>query len=243
MGARFIYSRRSSMQGKVWTEEELKSVNSSLENKTPQDIIRWVVENFRREEFALACSFAELTLLDILIKIKPDARVFYIDTGFLFKETLECVEKAEGKYGIMVERITPSLSREEIEKKYGAELWKKDPDRCCALLKVEPMTRVLKGLKCWLTGLRRCESPSRANAPIVGWDKKFGLVKVNPLANWSDKEVWDYITKNEVPYNALLDKGYPSIGCEPCTRPVAEGEYRRAGRWAGFNKTECGLHK
>ena len=227
---------------KAWTEEELKEVNASLEGKGPEAAIKWVVENFRRDEFALACSFAELTLLDMIVKIKPDARIFYLDTGHLFKETLDVVKRAEAKYGIKVERHTACISAKEMDEKYGKELWKTDPDRCCEILKVEPLKKVLSGLKCWMTGLRRTEASTRAGAPIVAWDRKFNLVKVNPIVDWTEKQVWDYIAANGVPYNRLIDEGYPSIGCEPCTRQVAPGEDPRSGRWAG-KKTECGLHK
>lgn len=231
------------MTSKVWTEEELKGISDSLEGKGPQAALKWVIENFDTNEFALASSFAELTLLDMLVKLKPDARIFYLDTGHLFKETREVVEKAEKKYGIKIERHSSKMTPEEVAEKYGPELWKRDPDECCEILKVQPLKEVLSGLKCWITGLRRAETKNRANAPMVGWDAKFKLVKVNPLVNWSDKEVWDYITANNVPYNTLLDNGYPSIGCRECTNPVAPGEDPRSGRWSGSRKTECGLHK
>ncbi len=131
---------------RAWTEDELKEVNSSLEGKGPEAAIRWVVENFARDECALACSFAELTLLDIVVKIKPDARIFYLDTGHLFKETLDVVKRAEARYGIKVERHTACISPEEMDAKYGPELWKTDPDKCCEILKVEPLKKVLSGL-------------------------------------------------------------------------------------------------
>lgn len=227
---------------KKWTKEELEKVNRELDGKDPREVIRWVVENFDREDFALACSFGHLTLLDLLIKIKPDARVFCLDTGLHFDETYELKEKAEARYGIKVETYYPELTLDEMERKHGPELWRTDPDKCCEIRKVDPLKKVLSGLKVWLTGIRRDESPTRANAPVVGWDAKYGLIKVNPLACWTRKEVWDYIVKNDIPYNELFDKGYPSIGCEPCTKAVESGD-ERSGRWAGHAKTECGLHK
>lgn len=229
------------MTGKVWTPEELKEVNAGLEGKTAEDALRWVVGNFKRDEFALACSFAECVTVDMLLKLKPGARVFYLDTGLLFKETYDVVKEVEKRYGITVERCAPDESVEEMTSKRG-KLWKTDPDRCCDLRKVAPLRKVLSTLKLWITGLRRDESPSRANAPIVGWDEKFNLIKVNPIAGWTRKQVWDYIAKHNVPYNKLLDKGYASIGCEPCTG-LAVGTDERSGRWAGRAKTECGLHK
>lgn len=228
---------------KIWTIEELKKVSDSLEDKTPQDILRWVVENFNREDFALACSFGEPVLLDMLVKIKPDARIFYIDTGLHFKETIELKDRIEAKYGITIERLTPEQTLEEMAGDYGPELWERNPDLCCNIRKVQPLREILSTLKAWITGIRRDQSPTRRDAPVVGFDIKHGLVKVNPLVNWTAKDVWMYMQENDVPYNKLLDQAYTSIGCEPCTRPIRPGEDERAGRWAGHNKTECGLHK
>lgn len=229
------------MTTKHWTTEELKEVNAGLEGKTAEDALRWVVDNFKREEFGLACSFAECVTVDMLLKLKPDARVFYLDTGLLFKETYDVVKEVENRYGITVERYASGESVGEMTSKRG-EIWKTDPDLCCDLRKVRPLRKVLSTLKLWITGLRREESPSRANAPIAGWDEKFNLIKVNPIAGWTRKQVWDYVAEHNVPYNKLLDKGYASIGCEPCTG-LAAGPDDRSGRWAGREKTECGLHK
>lgn len=226
-----------------WTAEELKEVSDRLESLEPQDALRWVVDNFETREFALACSFAEIVALDMLINIKPDARVFYIDTGYLFQETKDVIESVKNKYGINIERYASKRTEADIAREYGPELWKRDPDKCCELNKVEPLKEALSGLKLWISGVRRYQSPTRANTPIVEWDRKYNLIKVNPLAKWTKKQIWDYITANKLPYNALLDRGYPSIGCFPCTRPVNPGDDPRSGRWAGFEKTECGLHK
>lgn len=231
------------MTDKTWTEEELDRVNSGLDGRPPEEVLGWVVDNFDTGEFALACSLGELVLLDMLVGIKKDARIFFIDTDLHFKETLELRELVEKRYGITLERYAPELTVEEMAEKYGPELWKRDPDKCCRIRKVEPLKRVLSTLKLWITGIRRDQSETRRNAPVVGWDARNGLIKVNPLACWTRKEVWDYILKHKVPYNALLDKGYPSIGCGPCTCPVGEGEDQRSGRWAGRFKTECGLHE
>ncbi|MBI5971250.1 MAG: phosphoadenylyl-sulfate reductase [Deltaproteobacteria bacterium] len=228
------------MTTKVWTPEELKEVAVALEGKPPEDALRWSVDNFKRDEFALACSFAECVTVDMLLKVKPDARVFYLDTGLLFKETYQVVKEVERKYGIIVERYAPDIGLEEMASKHGPELWKTNPDLCCDIRKVRPLKKVLSTLKLWITGLRRDEAPSRGTAPIVGWDEKFNLIKVNPIAAWSRKQVWDYVTKYGVPYNKLLDKGYTSIGCEPCTGLASSDE--RGGRWPGRAKIECGLH-
>lgn len=230
---------------KIWTESELKNISEGLEGKAPEEAIRWAVENFETKELSLACSFGaeDVVLVDMLIKIKPDARIFYLDTDLLFKETAEVMERIIQKYGVTPERYGAKSTLEEMEREFGPELWKKEPDRCCDIRKMVPLAEALSNLRCWITGIRRDQAPTRANAPIVSWDAKFGLVKVNPLVKWTTKDVWDYITKNNVPYNTLHDRNFPSIGCEPCTRPVAPGEDPRAGRWAGFQKTECGLHK
>lgn len=230
-------------RNKIWTKEELAEADAALVGKGAEAVLRWVVENFDRADYKLACSFAECVLIDMLIKIDPKAAVFYLDSGLLFKETHDVVARVEKKYGIKVERKSTAMSLEEMAAKYGPELWKKNPDLCCDIRKVRPMKEALSGLKLWITGLRREESPTRANIPVIGWDDKFGLIKVNPIADWNRKQVWDYIIKNQVPYNELLDKGYASIGCAPCTAPVGEGDDERSGRWAGRAKTECGLHK
>lgn len=230
---------------KTWTESELKNISESLEGKAPEEAIKWAVENFEKKELSLACSFGaeDVVLVDMLVKIKPDARIFYLDTDLLFKETHAVMEQIKAKYGVAPERYGAKRTLEEMEKEFGPELWKKEPDKCCDIRKMVPLAEALSELRCWITGIRRDQSPTRANAPVVSWDAKFGLVKVNPLVRWTNKDVWDYIAKNNVPYCELHDKNFPSIGCEPCTRPVAPGEDPRAGRWAGFQKTECGLHK
>jgi len=161
----------------------------------------------------------------------------------LFPETYEVRDRLIEKYNIQPVRYRPFLSVEDQAKVYGDELWTQNPDLCCGMRKVQPLTQALKPLKAWITGIRRDQAPTRANAGIVEWDGKFNLVKVNPLAPWTWDQVWSYISENQVPYCALHDQGYPSIGCAPCTRRVAAGEDPRAGRWSGFQKTECGLHQ
>ena len=227
---------------KVWTETEISRVSAELEGKPPQDVLRWVVDNFETGEFALACSFGAIVLVDMLVKIAPDARIFYIDTGLLFAETLEMKNKVEEKYSITVERYAPAMTLEEMASEHGPELWKRDPDKCCNIRKVVPLKEVLSGLELWITGIRRDQSPTRAGTQVVAIDPLHKLLKVSPLATWSSKQMWEYISANDVPYNALFDKGYPSVGCEPCTKPVKLGEDERSGRWGGHEKTECGLH-
>jgi phosphoadenosine phosphosulfate reductase len=168
--------------------------------------------------------------------------VFTLDTDFLFPETYALIDTIEKQYGLEVERTRPEYTPEAQAEKFGAALWGSHPDQCCNIRKVEPLKKHLSGLQAWVTGVRRDQAPTRANTKKLEWDAKFGLVKLNPLADWTSPQVWDYIRENSVPYNPLHDQNYPSIGCTYCTRPVMPGEDPRAGRWSGFNKTECGLH-
>jgi len=228
-----------------WTPEEFAEVSAALEGQGPAAALRWAYEQFPHEEIALACSFGseDVALVDMISKVAPDARLFYLDTNFLFPETYDVIAKVRETYPIRMEQVLPLLTPEEQAAQHGGELWRRDPDACCGIRKVEPLKRVLGGLNAWITGIRREQSPTRANAHVVEWDQKFGLVKINPLVAWTDKDVWTYIVENNVPYNVLHDQGYPSIGCTYCTRAVKPGEDPRAGRWSGFQKTECGLHQ
>jgi phosphoadenosine phosphosulfate reductase len=168
--------------------------------------------------------------------------VFNLDTGYQFKETLELRDRIAQRYGIAVELQQPELSTDEYERLHGGPVYSRDSDRCCRDRKIHVLHRAVKGYAAWMSGIRRDQSPHRAGAPIVGWDKKFGLVKISPLANWTNKDVWKRIVDENIPYNPLHDQGYPSIGCWPCTRAVHSDEDERAGRWSGTSKTECGLH-
>jgi len=178
----------------------------------------------------------------MLAKIEPRVYVFNLDTGYQFDETLETRDRIAEKYGVFVDLQQPELSVEEFEAAHGGPLYKVDSNRCCYERKIRVLHRVVRGFDAWMSAIRRDQSPHRAKAPIVGWDRKFGLVKISPLANWTNRKVWDRLVKDRVPYNPLHDQGYLSIGCKPCTRPVTEGEDERAGRWSGSAKTECGLH-
>lgn len=221
-----------------------QALGARFEDSPPQAVLAWALGAFAPGTIALACSFGaeDVALVDMIAQIRPGTHVFYLDTGLLFPETYATRDRIAARYDIRLRRITPPITLEEQAEQWGEDLWARDPDRCCALRKVEPLGRVLAGYKAWITGIRRDQAPTRAQAPVVGWDGKFGLVKVNPLARWSSQEVWAYIRSRGVPYNPLHDQHYPSIGCAPCTRPVAPGEDGRAGRWSGFGKTECGLH-
>ena len=223
--------------------EDLKLISNHFEDKSPEDVIRWAGDRFG-SDMALACSFGtdDMALLDMLSKVAPNVRVFYLDTGVLFQETYKLIEISTERYGIKPIQLLPDLSLEQQTSTLGDNLWEREPDRCCNIRKVQPLSRFLSGLQAWITGIRRDQTPARAHAGIVEIDKKFRLVKINPLARWTDAMVWDYLRANKVPYNPLHEQGYPSIGCIPCTSQVKPGEDPRSGRWRGFTKDECGLH-
>lgn len=214
-----------------------------FETKSPQELLKWAVEQF--PNITLACSFGaeDVVLVDMLQKISPSTDIFYLDTDLHFKETYETRDRLQERYGVKFVQAKSELTLEEQAAKFGEELWKSDPNQCCNLRKVVPLTQTLGRYDAWFTGIRRDQAPTRANAKKVEYDTKFGLVKFNPLADWTSEDVWNYIRENDVIYNSLHDQNYPSIGCEKCTKQVAPGEDPRAGRWAGFEKTECGLHK
>jgi phosphoadenosine phosphosulfate reductase len=227
-------------------EEELEflaSASERLEKATPEEIIAWTVDNyFPRLTMATAFGPEGCVILAMLARIQPRTYVFNLDTGYQFKETLDLRDRIAQRYGIEVDLQRPDTTVEEYEKLHGGPVYKTDSNRCCADRKIAVLKRVSRGFDAWMSGIRRDQSPHRAGAPIVGWDKKFGLVKISPLANWTKNDVWKRITSEDIPYNPLHDQGYPSIGCWPCTRAVMFGEDERAGRWSGTGKTECGLH-
>lgn len=223
--------------------DELARASLALESATPQDILSWAVNRFA-PRFTMATAFGPegMVLIHMLAEIAPATPIFNLDTGYQFPETLALREKVKERYGIEVALIRPETTVEEYEQLHGGPLYRTNPDQCCYDRKVRVLYRAVVGMHAWASAIRRDQSPDRANAPIVGWDKKFGLVKVSPLANWTKQKVWGFIEKHKIPYNPLHDQGYTSIGCWPCTRPVLLGEDERAGRWSGFAKTECGLH-
>jgi phosphoadenosine phosphosulfate reductase len=223
--------------------DELAAISASFETATPQAILRWAVGRFGKR-FTMATAFGPegMTIIHMLSEISSTTPIFNLDTGYQFPETLALREKIKERYGIEVELKRPALSVEEYERVHGGPLYKTEPDRCCADRKIAVLREAARGMHAWASAIRRDQSPDRAVAPIVGWDKKFQLVKISPLANWTKKQVWGLIASENIPYNPLHDHGYVSIGCWPCTRPVSLGEDERAGRWSGTAKTECGLH-
>ena len=223
--------------------EELERESASLEKATPKEILRWAVDRFA-PKFTMATAFGPegMTIIHMLAEVAPETPIFNLDTGYQFKETLELRERVKEKYGIEVEYKLPELTVAEYEAANGGPVYKSNPNQCCFDRKLKVLHESAKGHHAWASAIRRDQSPDRATAPIVGWDRKFQLVKISPLANWTKKHVWSMITSENIPYNPLHDQGYPSVGCFPCTRAVLPGEDERAGRWSGFKKTECGLH-
>ena len=228
----------------TWTEERLKATSDSLEGATPQEILRWAIGEFS-PDITLACSFggvSGMALLDMTMKIDSSVPVFYIDTDFLFPETYALRDQASARYGVAPIGFKTTLTPEAQAEQHGEALWTRDPDLCCDIRKVEPNRRALAGKRAWIAGLRRDQGSTRRDVGIVEWDAQSDLVKVNPLANWTEQQVWGYIFQERVPFNPLHEQGYPSIGCTHCTRAVKPGEDPRAGRWSGFDKVECGIH-
>jgi phosphoadenosine phosphosulfate reductase len=223
--------------------EKLCEHSQRLETATPREIIAWAVETyFPKLTMATAFGPEGCVIIHYLAEIEPRTAVFNLDTGYQFEETLALRERILKRYGMAVELKRAATSVAEYEAQNGGPLYKINPDKCCFDRKVTVLREAAVGMLAWMSGIRRDQSTDRARAPIVGWDKKFGLVKISPLANWSKKDVWKLITDQDIPYNPLYDAGYTSIGCWPCTRAVMFGEDERAGRWSGTAKVECGLH-
>jgi phosphoadenosine phosphosulfate reductase len=209
-----------------------------LEQATAEEVLQFAVEHFHPRLY-VACSFQKeaSVIMDLLVRIEPAVHFFTLDTGLLFRETYETWDRVERHYGIEIDRQA-GISLAEQANRYGERLWERDPDLCCEERKVIPLRDRLRGADAWVAGLRREQSRTRSSTKKIGWDKRHGLWKINPLAEWSEADVWAYILANDVPYHPLHDQGYQSIGCTHCTRPSAG----RHGRWAGTDKIECGLH-
>ena len=217
---------------------------TDLRQLAPEQLLAWTADRFGTDVVCLSALGAEdCALIDMIARGSLGIPIVTIDTAVLFRETYALWSRLEKKYGIEISGIRTDLipdagpASPEID-----HLWEREPDRCCQLRKVVPLKRELSGRQAWITGIRREQSETRRNAQLVEWDQAFGLVKLNPLAAWTNAQVWSYLKEHDVPYNPLHDSGYPSIGCEPCTSQVGAGEAGRAGRWRGREKTECGLH-
>jgi phosphoadenosine phosphosulfate reductase len=224
-------------------KDQIEELQIVAEAWKPERVLEWAFERFG-DTVAISSAFGAegMALIDIASRVRKHFRLFTLDTEFLFPETHNLMDRVEERYGITIERVYPLNSPEEQERIYGAALWERQADQCCNLRKVEPLRRKLSELSAWITSIRRDQTSSRAGAGKVQWDEKFGLVQINPIADWSSKQVWQYIRQHDVPYNVLHERSYPSIGCTHCTRAVLPGEDPRAGRWSGSSKTECGLH-
>jgi phosphoadenylyl-sulfate reductase (thioredoxin) len=224
----------------VTIREELSRLAGAFEGAPPEEIIAAVALRFPGR-IALACSFGaeDCVLLDVVARTPLPVEIFTLDTGFLFAETYALWTRLEERYGVRIRPVTADLPSVEPGL---APPWHRDPDACCAARKVAPLQGALAGLAAWVTGIRREQTSDRANAKVIEWDARFGLVKVNPLAGWTSEDVWNHVRAHDVPTSPLHAQGYLSIGCAPCTSPVRPGEDPRAGRWRGREKTECGLH-
>jgi phosphoadenosine phosphosulfate reductase len=222
---------------------DLASAAVRFAEAPPERLLAWAVEVFA-PDLCLATSFGpqSIALMHMMSALRPETTVFYLDTGLLFPETHELRDRLSARLGVTITRVTASLSLEQQAGIFGAELWSREPDRCCHLRKVLPLRRFLANQRAWITGIRATQTSLRARAARIEWDAANGLVKLNPMLHWTHEQVWAYIRAHDLPFSRLHLQGYPSIGCQPCTRPVRPGDDPRAGRWAGSGKTECGIH-
>ena len=227
----------------VWTPERLADVCDQFEGTYPEDLLQWSIDTFGNE-VVMATGFGPsgVVLMHLVSRICPEMTVFYLDTDLLFPETHDLKRQLADRFGIRFVRVHSGLSLQDQARREEPSLWRNNPDRCCSIRKVQPLREYLRTKRAWITGIRRDQSPTRSRIGVVEWDRANGLVKLNPLVSWTEKDVWSYMELYDLPYNPLHDRGYPSIGCIPCTKAVAEGEDIRAGRWRGHNKLECGIH-
>lgn len=214
---------------------------AELDGASANDLLRWTDEHFGGN-YVVASNMQDAVLIDLAAKVRPGVDILFLDTGYHFVETIGTRDAVEAVYDVNIVNVTAEKSVAEQDELFGKNLFAREPNECCRMRKVEPLSKALRGYSAWVTGIRRVEAPTRANAPLISWDKAFGLVKINPLAAWTDDDMQEYIETNGVLVNPLVYEGYPSIGCAPCTAKPAEGADPRSGRWAGTGKIECGLH-
>lgn len=233
-------------QARRFTELELRELAArgaaELDGVSATELLGWTDETFGADGYVVASNMEDAVLIDVAAKVRPGVQVLFLDTGYHFPETLGTRDAVKLAYDIRLLNLTPDHTVAEQDAMLGKDLWARDPDECCRLRKVVPLTNALRGYSAWVTGIRRVDGPTRTNAPLISFDEKFNVVKVNPLAAWSDQDMADYISENNVLVNPLIDEGYTSIGCAPCTAKPAPGADRRSGRWPAHSKTECGLH-
>jgi phosphoadenosine phosphosulfate reductase len=222
---------------------DLSILNRQFEHSSPQELLQWAAENYQ-QRLAMVTSFqpSGLVMLHMLREIAPTTTILTLDTGLLFPETNTLIEQWERLFDLQVVRVRPGQTIAQQAETYGDALWEREPDRCCHLRKTAPLGETLGSYDAWITGIRRDQAETRRSSPLIAWDSKYHNLKLAPLALWTEEMVWTYIHAHELPYNPLHDQNYASIGCWPCTRPVAPGEDARAGRWSGQAKTECGIH-
>lgn len=221
-----------------------------LEGASAADLLRWTDEKFggntvggpANSGYVVASNMQDAVLVHMAAQVRPGVDVLFLDTGYHFAETIGTRDAVEAVYDVNIVNVAPERSVAEQDSLFGKDLFAREPNECCRMRKVEPLSKALSGYSAWVTGIRRVEAPTRANAPLISWDKAFGLVKINPLAAWTDEDMQAYIDTHGVLVNPLVDEGYPSIGCAPCTAKPVEGADPRSGRWAGTGKIECGLH-
>jgi phosphoadenosine phosphosulfate reductase len=227
----------------LYDADSLENIANRLEYSQPSENIEWAFGQYG-DRVAIATGFGAegVAMIDMAAKIDSSAKIFFLDTGFLFPETYELRKRIEDRYAVRIRSFESQFSPEDQEALYGSDLWSRAPDLCCEIRKLDPLKEALSGLDGWITAIRRDQTAERASARAVEWDLRWQVAKINPLFRWTRSEVWEYIRRNDLPYNPLHDRGYPSIGCTHCTRAVVDGEDERAGRWAGHEKTECGLH-
>ncbi|GGB62590.1 phosphoadenylyl-sulfate reductase [Virgibacillus dakarensis] len=224
--------------------DPFKNFNPVDDSKGASAVVEWAYESYGNN-VVYACSFGAegVVLIDLISKVKKDAKIVFLDTGIHFQETYDLIEKVKEKYpDLNIQLKKPDITLEEQAAAYGSALWKRNPDQCCFIRKIKPLEEVLDGYPAWISGLRREQSAGRKHTDFVNKDDRFKSIKVCPLIHWTWEDVWTYINVNNLAYNELHDRGYPSIGCIPCTSQVIDSSNSRAGRWEGFNKTECGLH-
>ncbi len=237
------------------TETDLRELAArgaaELEGASAEELLRWTDENFggpagaalaATSGYVVASNMQDAVLVDLAAKVRPGVDVLFLDTGYHFAETIGTRDAVESVYNVHIVNVTPENTVAEQDALFGKDLFAREPNECCRMRKVEPLSKALRGYSAWVTGVRRVEAPTRANAPLISFDEAFKLVKINPLAAWSDDDMQDYVNANGVLVNTLVDEGYPSIGCAPCTAKPVAGADPRSGRWQGLNKTECGLH-
>lgn len=214
---------------------------AELDGASADDLLRWTDENFGGD-YVVASNMQDAVLVSMAAQVRPGVDILFLDTGYHFVETIGTRDAVEAVYDVNIVNVTAENSVAKQDQLFGKDLFAREPNECCRMRKVEPLGNALRNYSAWVTGIRRVEAPTRANAPLISWDKAFNLVKINPLAAWTDEDMQAYIEANDILVNPLVFEGYPSIGCAPCTSKPVEGADPRSGRWAGSTKTECGLH-